>query len=88
MRKNLILEIWMPREEKKKTKQNPRSSLIWGKMTGQMKERKEEISRASPVCMKEGSMEPKWKTSILLRRKHKYPISFKEESAVESVCSQ
>lgn len=87
MRKNLIPEIWMPREEEKK-KQNPRSSLIWGKMTGQMKERKEETSRASPMCMKEGSMEPKWKTSILVGRKHKYPISFMEENAVESVCSQ
>lgn len=64
MRKNLIPEIWMPREEEKKTK--TRSSLIWGKMTGQMKERKEEISRVSPMCMKEGSMEPKWKTFILV----------------------
>lgn len=64
MRKNLIPEIWMPREEEKKTK--TRSSLIWGKMTGQMKERKEEILRVSPMCMKEGSMEPKWKTFILV----------------------
>ena len=47
-------------------KPKTRSSLIWGKMTGQMKERKEEISRVSPMCMKEGSMEPKWKTFILV----------------------
>ena len=64
MRKNLIPEILMPREEEKNPK--TRSNLIWGKMTGQMKERKEEISRVSPMCMKEGSMEPKWKTFILV----------------------
>ena len=46
MRKNLIPEIWMPREEEKNPK--TRSNLIWGKMTGQMKERKEEISKRCP----------------------------------------
>lgn len=53
MRKNLIPEIWMPREEGKKNKK-ARSSLTWRKMTGQMKERKEETSGVSPLCMKEG----------------------------------
>ena len=36
--------------EKKKN----RSSLTWRKMTGQMKEKKEETSEFSPLCMKEG----------------------------------
>lgn len=36
--------------EKKKN----RSSLTWRKMTGQMKEKKEERSEFSPLCMKEG----------------------------------